>query len=199
MKIIEQSFEIITPFNREDILKHLEVCGRTCYKSEAKITNDSARLFVKNIAKNKHESVLEHVIVGIRMITDRGVTHELVRHRIASYSQESTRYVNYNGGEMQFIEPIGISVNTREFWLAGCRFSETIYNMLKEEGAPNNIARTVLNNSLKTEIVVTMNLRSWKHFFGLRSHKTAHPQIRDMSQKIEAEFRTILPEIYGEL
>ena len=96
MKIISPSFQIMDEINGAEILRKIELCGRVCYKSENVITEESAQKFVRNIIKSGHESVLEHEKITVRIICDRGVTHEIVRHRIASYSQESTRYCNYS-------------------------------------------------------------------------------------------------------
>ena len=109
MKIIEPYIELEDKIDGQAILKKIEKIGRVCYKSENNITEDSAERFIKNIIKNGHESVLEHVSISVRVICDRGVSHEIVRHRIGSYSQESTRYCNYSndkfGNELTFIKP----------------------------------------------------------------------------------------------
>lgn len=110
MKIISPSFEILTPLDGQAVLKHIELCGRVCYKSEDKITDTSASTFVASIIKRGHEAVLEHYDITVKFICDRGVSHELVRHRLASYCQESTRYCNYSkdgfGREITVIKPI---------------------------------------------------------------------------------------------
>ena len=109
MKIINADVEFITPIDGAAILKRLEQCGRVCYKSEAKITDTSAPAFVAGIIKRGHEAVLEHCSFTVKFICDRGVSHEIVRHRMASYCQESTRYCNYSkdgfGNEITVIEP----------------------------------------------------------------------------------------------
>jgi thymidylate synthase (FAD) len=189
INIIKPSFEILTPIQPE-ILKLIELAGRTCYKSEDKITEESANRFVKMICKNNHESVIEHASVSVRFICDRGVTHELVRHRIASYSQESTRYVNYNCKGLTFIKPSFFDDNGDQYglWYNAMLESAHYYNKMIENGAKAQEARSVLPNSLKTEIVATMNLRSWKNFFKLRCSKGAHPQ-----------FAKVLPEVFNDL
>jgi hypothetical protein len=106
MKIVKPSVEIIDNLNPREILKKLELCGRVCYKSEDKITPESAVKFISNIIKRGHESVIEHFSFSVKFIVDRGVSHEIVRHRIASYSQESTRYCNYSE------DGFGLSVGT---------------------------------------------------------------------------------------
>lgn len=193
MKISKPSIHV-EDFDGKEMLRKIEQAGRTCYKSEANITDDSAEKFVANIIKLKHESVLEHEKISVRIICDRGVTHEFVRHRIASYSQESTRYVNYEE-EVEFIEPCFWSEATEQhdlckfLWIANMNRAEKTYQKLIKLGATPQEARSVLPNSLKTEIVVTMNLRAWRHFLRLRCAKSAHPQIKEVADMILDEFR----------
>lgn len=187
MRIISPSFEIIGNVNPVEILKNLESYGRTCYKSEGKITENSADSFLRRVLKSGHESVIEHEKITVKIICDRGVTHEIVRHRIASYSQESTRYCNYSkdkfGGELTFIKPVFWMKNSQEYeiWEKQMQEAENAYLTLIQLGASPEQARSILPNSLKTEIVVTMNLREWRHFFKLRTSKRAHPQMREIS------------------
>jgi thymidylate synthase (FAD) len=224
MQIIKQhwTFEPGMPTGQE-VLERLELAGRTCYKTEGKIEtwsdsgtirSKSAAAFVAGIIKRGHESVLEHVSLSVRIVTDRGVTHELVRHRIASYSQESTRYCNYGKqGEVVFIQPVwtedrswlpqesekdivGRLLRPEELWAVACRESETHYLALLTAGWSPQQARTVLNNSLKTEIVTTMNIREWRHFFKLRTAKAAHPQMRELAQSIYRTFLTAFPVVF---
>ncbi len=209
MKIIKPTFFIEQDLDEDKILKAIERAGRTCYKSENLIDSESAKKFVTNILKLGHESVIEHEKITVRIICDRGVTHEIVRHRIASYSQESTRYCNYCndrfGNELTFIEPCFFSSDSEEdkknkqIWLDTMSMIEKNYNILIENGAKPEEARAILPNSLKTEIVVTMNLRAWRHFFRLRTDKTAHPQIREISNLILNEFKEKLPTVFGDL
>ena len=171
MKIIEPYIVLEDEINGTEILKKIEKIGRVCYKSENNITEDSAERFIKNIIKNGHESVLEHVSISVRVICDRGVSHEIVRHRIASYSQESTRYCNYSndkfGNELTFIKPCFWNENYEKYieWrILMNRISDSYFKLL-ENGATPQEARSILPNSIKTEIVMTMNLREWRHFF----------------------------------
>jgi thymidylate synthase (FAD) len=199
MKIINQSFEILDNIDRNTLLQKIELAGRTCYKSEEKITPTSASAFVKKIVDTGHLSVIEHVNVSVKFITNRGVTHELVRHRIASYSQESTRYVNYNK-EMIFIQPHWFdqpeSNNSWLAWRSIMGNCETAYNFLLKQGLKPEDARGVLPNDLKTEIVVTANLREWKHILTLRTSPRAHPQIRQLMNPLLDKFKELLPEIF---
>lgn len=209
MKIIKPSFKIEQEINQKDILKAIERAGRTCYKSEHLANEDSAEKFVRAIIKRGHESVIEHEKITVRIICDRGVSHEIVRHRIASYSQESTRYCNYYndkfGKELTFIEPCFFNSESeedkknKEIWIKSMKFIEDQYNMLIENGAKPEQARSILPNSLKTEIVVTMNLRAWRDFLRLRTDKSAHPQIREISDMILSEFKAKLPIIFEDL
>ena len=169
----------------------VEAAGRTCYLSE-RVEGDTTEDFIKRLMKRKHWSVLEHATVSVRIICDRGVSHELVRHRLASYSQESTRYCNYSkgkfGNEITVIEPCFWEENSSEYqmWKRACEFSETMYMDLLNEGATPQQARSVLPNSLKTEIVVTMNIRNWRHFFEMRYlgvAGTPHPQMVEVAEK----------------
>lgn len=205
MRIIEPWFEILDEINGEEILKRIEKIGRVCYKSENKITDDSARKFVTNILKSGHESVIEHEKISVRIVCDRGVTHEIVRHRIASYSQESTRYCNYCnekfGKELTLIKPLFWKEDSMEYnmWLDTMQTIENTYNKLIEVGAEPQQARSILPNSLKTEIVVTMNLREWRHFFQLRTSKRAHPQMREVACAILEDFRGKIPIIFDDI
>jgi len=208
MKIIKPTFEILTPINKDEVLKHLETVARTCYKSEDKITEQSAPKMVKALIRSQHLAMIEHFSVSVKMTVDRGVSHEIVRHRVASYAQESTRYCNYNqgkfGNEITVIEPLFFEKGTPEYiiWEESCLQAEKAYNELIQMGRSPQEARSVLPNSLKTEIVVTMNLREWIHFFNLRALGTTgapHPQMKEIALMVLAEFSNQLPEIFGDM
>ena len=205
MRVIEPNYRIETPIDPEIIMGTIEHFGRVCYKSENVITKDSSRKFVIDLVKRGHESVLEHCSISVRIICDRGVTHEIVRHRIASYSQESTRYCNYTGEKFDnqitvikpcFFKPSSFAYQT---WYNSCLSAETAYFDLIGWGAQPQEARSVLPNSLKTEIIVTMNLREWRHFFRLRTAPAAHPQMRQITIPMYEEFTRLLPLIFGDL
>lgn len=205
MKIIKPSVEILDEINGDDILKKIEKIGRVCYKSEDKITNESSRKFIGNIMKRGHESVIEHEKVSVRFTCDRGVSHEIVRHRIASYSQESTRYCNYSrdafGKEITVIKPLFWEENSEEYklWYKAMQHSEQAYQTLIQLGASPQEARSVLPNSLKTEIVVTMNLREWRHFFKLRTALNAHPQMREIACIALDKMKQEIPIIFDDI
>lgn len=205
MKIIKPGFEILTDLNPELILKRIEQCGRTCYKSENKITEESCRAFVKSIINRGHEAVLEHFNVTVKFICDRGVSHEIVRHRLASYCQESTRYCNYSkdsfDSEITVIEPLFLTPDTFGYdeWKEACQTAEGAYFNLLEWGCTPQEARAVLPNSLKTEVVMTANLREWRHFFRLRCAKAAHPQMREIAIPLCKELQKKLPIIFDDV
>jgi len=202
VKIIKPSFEILSKIDGEEILKNLELVGRVCYKSEEKITEDSARKFVKGIIKSGHETILEHEKVTVRIICDRGVSHELVRHRIISPSQESTRFVKYN--DVTFIEPCFWNEDPEMFtaWKTACESAEKVYSFMLDSGAKPQEARSVLPNSLKTELVITANMREWRHIFKLRAIGTTgkpHPQMLEIMVPMLQEFKTRIPVIFDDL
>lgn len=205
MNVIKPSFEILTPIDPVSICKQIERVTRTCYKSEDKITEKSAPKMVKALIKSQHMAMLEHAHITVKFICDRGVSHEIVRHRMASYAQESTRYCNYSSGkhgnEITVIEPFFFKEGTSEYytWYGSCLRSEEAYNYLINQGCSPEQARSVLPNSLKTEIVVTMNLREWMHFFNLRVLGTTgapHPQIKESALPVLKAFAEALPEVF---
>jgi len=205
MRIIKPSFVIESNVDSDYILKQIEKAGRTAYKSEDKITQDSALEFVKMIRKRGHLSVLEHQSVTVRVICDRGVTHEIVRHRLAAYTQESTRYCNYTkgkfGSEITVIEPVFWDKDDPKYkiWEKAMQSAEVYYNELIAAGATPQEARSVLPNSLKTEMVMTMNLREWRHFFKLRTSLAAHPQMREITIPLLEEFKKRIPVVFDDI
>lgn len=201
MKVIKPYIEILDCPEGLDILKLIELCGRVCYKSEDKITEDSAQRFVKSVIKSGHESVLEHAKITVRVVCDRGISHEIVRHRLASYSQESSRYVQYTG-EMIFIKPCFWDESSEEYkaWYSSMEQAEKSYNFLVTElGCKPEEARSVLPNSLKTEIIMSMNLREWRHFFKMRLSHRAHPQMREVAQLIFDELHSRVPIVFDDI
>lgn len=205
MNITSVSVIIEDQLDGKQILRKLEAAGRTCYKSEHKITDDSAEKFIRRILKTGHDSVIEHEKITVRIICDRGVSHELVRHRIASYSQESTRYCNYSsdkfGHEIVVIEPCYWKDNRkmRALWVKAMEDAEKNYFDLIENGATAQEARSALPNSLKTEIVATMNLREWRHFFKLRTSTKSHPQMREVADMALLLFKQSIPVIFDDI
>jgi len=207
MKTIRPGAEIISKIDKNEIMRIIEAAGRVCYKSEDKITENSAEGFISAIIKRGHESVIEHFSITAKIVCDRGVTHEIVRHRIASYSQESTRYCNYSkdkfGSELTFIEPCfyydGKNEERRKEWESAMLAAEEQYLKLTEAGAPPDEARAVLPNSVKTEIMMTANIREWRHFFKLRAAKAAHPQMREVAIMLLDRFKEEIPLLFDDL
>ncbi len=205
MRVIEPSHKIIYLPEPEEILKIIEIAGRTCYKSEHKISKDSATEFIRRIIRSGHESVIEHSICTVKFICDRGVSHELVRHRLAAYSQESTRYANYSsnrfGSEITVIKPSFFKEGTKEYttWLRAMEEAEKAYMELISLGARPEEARSVLPNSLKTEIIMSANFREWRHVLRLRCSKRAHPQIREIMIPLLEELKDRIPVIFDDI
>lgn len=205
MKIVKAGVEFITPIDGATILKRLETCGRTCYKSESRITETSAPAFCANMIDRGHESVLEHCSFTVRFTCDRGVSHEIVRHRLASYSQESTRYCNYGsdkfGQEITVIKPCFCDETRDGFyrWKSSCEESERSYFMLLNYGWTPQEARSVLPNSLKTEVVMTANIREWRHFLKMRCSEAAHPQMREVALILLKEVHAKIPVLFDDL
>lgn len=205
MKIIKPYVTLEDAIDGKEVLKKIEKIGRVCYKSENNINDESAERFIENIIKRGHESVIEHVSISVRVICDRGVTHEIVRHRIASYSQESTRYCNYSsdkfGNELSFIKPCFWDEESENYkiWEKSMFQIEKEYIALIENGAKPQEARSILPNSVKTELVMTMNLREWRHFFKLRTSSAAHPQMREVATMILEKFKNYIPLIFDDI
>ena len=221
MNIIKSNYEILTQISDNGIeeLKHIERIGRVCYKSEDKISEDgeTAKKFVKMLIDRGHEAMIEHSFLSVKFTVDRGVSHELVRHRIASFAQESTRYVNYSldkfGNEINVIDINGgieldakmngtpdsiIDVILHE-WIEAMQDAEKHYMRMIELGATPQIARSVLPNSTKTEITITANYREWRNFFKLRTANTAHPSMREVTIPLLKELKDKLPIIFDDI
>lgn len=205
MKKIPAKVEFITPVDGDIIMKRLEECGRVCYKSEDKITDGSAAKIIRNIIKNGHEAVLEHCSFTVKFTVDRGVSHEIVRHRLAAYCQESTRYCNYQkgqfDGEITVIEPcfLGEGTDGYLYWETACEAAERAYFALLDWGCRPQEARAVLPNSLKTEVVMTADIREWRHFLKLRCSKAAHPQMREVAIQLLAMCDERMPELFNDI
>lgn len=199
MDIVKQHWEWIQkPAN---VLLTIEKAGRTCYKSEDKISEGTADEFARRILKSGHESVIEHVSASVRFVTNRGVAHELVRHRLCSFSQESTRYVRY-AGNMQFIRPVWWDewgAEAQKAWISAMEATEKAYLTLLDTGSKAQQAREVLPNSLKTEIVMTANMREWRHVFRLRCSMAAHPQMRHLMLSCLEGFQQEIPVLFDNL
>ena len=224
MLIVEPSAEILSLPSRPALLQLIETAGRTCYKSKSKLCpaccgsgysgpfdpcpecdgdgSLTAIGFLDKITSSGHLSVIEHVSATVKIICDRGITHELVRHRLASFSQESTRYCNYTngrfGGEITVIRPYFWREDSAKYevWKRAMEFAENSYMALIKAGASAQEARSVLPNSLKSEIVITANMREWRHIFELRTAPAAHPQMRQVMVPLLTEFKQRVPVIF---
>ena len=184
--------------NPMDLLQDIERIGRVCYKSEHRITNSSAAPFVRSIIARGHESVLEHISITVRFVTDRAIANELVRHRIAAYSQESTRYCNYKD-KIEFIYPKNVSDGQLQLIMQACAYAEATYQALLANGATPEIARDVLPLCTKTELIATYNLREWRHILRLRTDKAAHPKMRELMQTLLQFFQGLVPIIFDDI
>ncbi len=217
MRIINPSFEFVNTPDVETLLSTIEKAYRICYLSESKGDRDA---FITSKVRAGHESPLEHSQISVIATTNRGVANEIVRHRVASYCQESTRYCNYSkerlGGEICFIRPIWCSeelvnypdVDENSFsefekiWVKSCKQSEENYLALIGGGYTAQQARNVLNHSLSTRIMITMNVREWRHFFKLRALGTTgapHPEMLQLTIPMLEEFQKLMPSLFGDL
>ena len=215
MKLVRPGYEILTPIDGLKEIQAIELAGRTCYKSEDKITPDgeSAKKFVKMLIERGHEAMLEHSFLSVKFTCDRGVTHELVRHRLCSFAQESTRYCNYAsdkfGRDVQFIIPYFFAdglmsehgntfLKRYDIWKSACENAEKAYFELLNEGATPQEARTVLPNSTAAEIVMSGNYRQWRHVLRLRTAKDAHPQMREIMCPFGEELKRRITVIFDD-
>ena len=216
MKIIKPYYEILTSIDGIKELQQIEVAARVCYKSEEHIKEDgeSAKKLVAMLIKSGHEAMLEHSQLSVKFIVDRGVSHEIVRHRLFSFAQESQRYCAYNkdkfGNEVTFIKPPFYRPEddnwdkTQEYdwgidWYRACKTAEESYFHMLANGASPQMARSVLPNSTKTEIVVTGNYREWRNFFKLRVDKAAHPQMREVTIPLLKELQSKIPIVFDDI
>lgn len=202
MRLVEPSVQYVFKPEYKEVVRKIELSARNCYKSEDKIGDiEKSEKFIKSLIKRGHHSVLEHDIITLRIICDRGVSHELVRHRIASYSQESTRYVNYGIEGIPVIKPCYLKDDTKiyELWIEAMLFAENTYKTMLKEGATPQEARAVLPNSLKTEIIMTMNIRSWRNFLIQRTAEGVHPQMLEITtmilQYLKEDFKIFFEDI----
>lgn len=210
MKIIEPSYTILSDISEGGIkeLQFIESAARTCYKSEDKITEDgeSAKALIRRLITSGHEAMLEHSMLSVRFVVDRGISHEIVRHRLFSFAQESTRYCNYSkgkfGSELTFIKPCFFEKTSPKYitWANFCRIAEDVYlGFIETCDVTPQEARTVLPNSIATELVVTGNYREWRHFLKLRTDKAAHPQMREVTELLLLRLQERIPIIFDDI
>lgn len=208
MRVINAGYEIISELNGEEILKHIERCARVCYKSEDRITDGSAEKMVAALIRSGHEAMLEHYSFTVKFICDRGISNELVRHRIASFAQESSRYCCYAkdkfGKELTFINPCFWEPDSDNYarWFHEMDEAEKTYLAMIEDGATPEQARDILPLSIKTEIVMTANLREWRHFFKLRAEGVTgkpHPQMLEITIPFLKEIKQKIPVVFDDI
>lgn len=208
MRVINAGYEIISDLNGAEILKHIERCARVCYKSEDRITDGSAEKMVAALIRSGHEAMLEHYSFTVKFICDRGIANELVRHRIASFAQESSRYCCYAkdkfGKELTFINPCFWEPDSDNYarWFHEMDESEKTYLAMIESGATPEQARDILPTSIKTEIVMTANLREFRHFFKLRAEGVTgkpHPQMLEITIPLLKELKQKIPVVFDDI
>lgn len=208
MQAIKPYTQIYKDFDGQKVLQKIEAAARTCYKSEGKIQEGSAAKLVAGLIKSGHEAMLEHASVTVKFVVDRGISHELVRHRLASFAQESTRYCNYSkddfGSEITFIIPDYLEYKSEgwNIWKESMKQAEDAYFKMLDFGLSPQQARAVLPNSLKTEVVMTANLREWRHFFKLRALGTTgkpHPQMLEVAVPLLEDMKNLIPVAFDDL
>lgn len=208
MQAIKAYTQIYNDFDGQKMLEKIEQVARTCYKSEGKIQEGSAAKMVASLIKSGHEAMLEHASVTVKFVVDRGISHELVRHRLASFAQESTRYCNYSkddfGSEITFIIPDYLEYKSEGWnvWKESMKQAEDAYFKMLDFGLSPQQARAVLPNSLKTEVVMTANLREWRHFFKLRALGTTgkpHPQMLEVAVPLLEDMKNLIPVVFDDL
>lgn len=208
MQAIKSYTQIYKDFDGQKVLQKIEAAARTCYKSEGKIQEGSAAKMVASLIKSGHEAMLEHASVTVKFVVDRGISHELVRHRLASFAQESTRYCNYSkddfGSEITFIIPEYLEYKSEgwNIWKESMKQAEDAYFKMLDFGLSPQQARAVLPNSLKTEVVMTANLREWRHFFKLRALGTTgkpHPQMLEVAVPLLEDMKNLIPVVFDDL
>ena len=208
MQAIKPYTQIYKDFDGQKVLQKIEAAARTCYKSEGKIQEGSAAKLVAGLIKSGHEAMLEHASVTVKFVVDRGISHELVRHRLASFAQESTRYCNYSkddfGSEITFIIPDYLEYKSEgwNIWKESMKQAEDAYFKMLDFGLSPQQARAVLPNSLKTEVVMTANLREWRHFFKLRVLGTTgkpHPQMLEVAVPLLEDMKNLIPVVFDDL
>lgn len=204
MQIVDPYIQV-EKVDGKKIMRNIERACRTCYRSEGKITEESYKTLLKNCITRGHESVLEHEKVTVRMYCDLGVYKDLTRHRIASFSIESTRYCNYGkdkfDNELKIIKPCNIEEGTKlyENWKNACEEIEKNYMEMSREGALPDQLRMILPHSIGAEVTMTANIREWKHILNLRASKHTHPSIRQLLIPLLLHFKAIMPEIFDEV
>ena len=205
VKIAAPKVEVLTPLDGDAILKHLELCARNCYISEDKITADSARQMVRKLLELGHEAMIEHYNLTVKLTCDMGVYKDLTRHRHVSYAIESTRYCNYSkgkfGNELTVMKPCHIKEGTPEYqiWLSTMETIEKNYNAMAELGCKPDQLRMLLPHSIKADVIMTANLREWRHIFKLRCAPAAHPTVQEVMKMLLGTLKREIPVIFDDI
>ena len=205
VRVIEPSVEIFTPLNGNEILKHLERCARNCYKSEDKIMDESAPKMIKKLIDLGHEAMIEHFSISLKIIADTGVLKDITRHRLVSFAVESTRYCLYAkdkfGNEISVMKPVHIPEGSPEYevWLNCMKDIEKAYLKMAELGCKADACRMVLPHSTKAEIIMTANLREWRHVLRLRTAPAAHPTVQQIMKMVLREFKKNIPVVFDDI
>lgn len=206
MKLVDPSIEIISDINGEQILKHIEIAIRNCYKSEDKICEGSDKKLIKTILDSHHYSTIEHQSVTVRVVCSRACLAQWTRHRLMSYSVESQRYVNYSrekfNKQIIFIRPVKYYNWTTEqqfHFNRALEDTEESYLELIEAGLKPQDSRNVLNNAVKTEMIVTGNLRVWRDFLLKRTDKSAQDEIQFLAKELLKQLKEKIPVIFDDI
>lgn len=206
-----RTMQIVTPYAKMlgipdkaagiELLKKIEWCGRISHRSEEAQTEDSWYKFIHTVVLGHGDwSIVEHASVTCDFVVDRGITHEIVRHRLFSFTQESTRFVNYEKKmPSRFIRPNFSNTNQATAWEIAITNCELCYLDMLANGAAPQIARSVFPNALASRIVITGNLRNWRHFFIMRTTKEAHPQMKEVTIPLLREFQEKIPILYEDI
>lgn len=191
------------------LLKKIEWCGRISHRSEEDQKETSYERFIRSVVMNHGDwSIVEHASATCDFYVDRGITHELVRHRLFSFTQESTRFVNYEKKmPPSFVLPEYVrseheadeNVHLNGIWVDTIEACESGYQRLLQAGAPPQIARSVFPNALASRIIISGNLRNWRHFFIMRTTKEAHPQMREVTIPLLSEFQSKIPVLFEDI
>lgn len=204
MNIVEPYAKMVDVATREvgiRLLQKIEWCGRISHRSEDAQTEESWEKFIRGVVLSHGDwSIVEHASVTVDAVVDRGISHEWVRHRIGAYTQESTRFVNYEKKmPASFVEPPGLSPCQSQLWFDAISSSEHHYQSLIHAGCAPQIARSAFPNALASRIIITYNLRNWRHFLLLRTTREAHPQMRQVTIPLLREFQEKIPVLFEDI
>lgn len=205
VKVVEPSMEIWTPLDNNYIMRFLERCARNCYKSEGMINDDSAERMIRKLIELKHDAMLEHYSITVKMTCDLGCYKDITRHRHASFAIESTRWCNYAkdkfGSEISVVRPINMEVGSDIYnaWLKNCEDMEKSYLDVMSKGGTVDQGRMILNQSTKADVIMTCNIREWRHVLRLRCEKSVHPTVQNIMRMILIEFKKHLPVLFEDI